>query len=226
MNAVQWREKVDGTARRTIRSRAVARSAIAKLRRRYFAASCDPGARRGISFDDLLIHLWRSRRFNPRLRLRSVMHLEDLALAIACLQGQSRAWTDLGEQHEGHLVRACRRHLGESDAIIFVRKLLADLRSEARVEGGVAVTSLRAFRGARPLRVWLGERAIARLAASRCWQRYGERRLGPASDRLALVLQRVSEGMADDRGAVCACELPPERSSRAGGGPIPFMTRA
>jgi hypothetical protein len=226
MNAVQWREKVNGAARKTIRSRAAARSAVEKLRRRYFAASCEPGARRGISFDDLLIHLWRSRRYGSRLRLQAVIHLEDIALAIACIQGQSRGWTDLCEQHEGHLVRACRRHLGESDAIVFVRRLLADLRSEARIEGGVAVTSLRAYRGVRPLRIWLCERAMARLAAARCWQQHGFRRVPAASSRLALVLQRVTDETADDPNVAYAGELPRELSSRAESGPISIITRA
>jgi hypothetical protein len=142
--------------------------AMARLRQRFFASAADVASRHGVSFERLLLHLWQARAIGPRIPLHAVHHVDDLALAAACIDGQQRAWAELVEQHEGHLLRVCRRQLDESDAIVFARRAIADIRHASTAlppATELALLSLRSYRGTRPLRGWLIDRTVGRLVA-------------------------------------------------------------
>ena len=137
--------------------------AMARLRQQYFSAGGDAVVRYNIGFDRILRHLWRARRHQRRLAIRSIDHMHDLIHAIACVDDMDRAWADLAEQYEPALVRACRSQMGEIDALLQVRRLLASLR-ERSCAGGGADPSLHWYTGANTLRSWLGQRLLAGLS--------------------------------------------------------------
>jgi len=138
-------------------------NAFTLLRRRYFANGADAAARYGIGFERITQHLWDLRRRHPLLPLRSIVHLDDLLFAIACIDEQTGAWHDLIEQYAPWLVRRLRRSTETSAAVLAVRQLFLELR---RAEPGVsAEASLYDYAGLEPLRMWLAERLCDRLSA-------------------------------------------------------------
>jgi hypothetical protein len=145
------------------------RRGFARLRSAYFAQAADSAARYGVNFDEVVQHLWHARRHHPRLLLRSVRYVDDLVHAIACHNDAGLAWADLFERYERGLIRRCRAASSEVDAVLIVRRLLADLRrsgesslaaiSQRLNDRSIAVpASLHTYTGAKPLRLWLHER--------------------------------------------------------------------
>jgi len=109
-------------------------NAFTLLRRRYFANGADSAARYGISFDRITQHLWDLRRRHPLLPLRSIVHLDDLVFAVACIDEHHSAWHDLVEQYEPWLVRRLRRSMETPSAVLAVRQLFLELhRAEPEV---------------------------------------------------------------------------------------------
>lgn len=88
--------------------------------------------------------------------------IADAALATACLDKRPGAWETLANENELTLIAAAMWLLDEEQAIITVRRLLAELR-KASGKGGSAM-GLRLYRGDRPLREWLLERLTGRIA--------------------------------------------------------------
>ena len=88
------------------------RSAVTKLRFAFFALASDAAVRYGVRFERVLHHLWEGRRFNRRFLVRSIMHMDELVHAVACVDNIGLAWADLAENYERALVRRCR---GEQD---------------------------------------------------------------------------------------------------------------
>lgn len=134
---------------------------ITRLRRCYFSLGGETAMRYGIGFEHLIEHLWNARRIRGQIRghirLRCIVHIEDLIHCVACREGISVAWGDLREQHERFLIRQCANRIEESDAIVFVRRYLKELQQgvqDPKRSGCV----LSEFIGDRPLRLWLGER--------------------------------------------------------------------
>lgn len=144
---------------------------VNELRKVYFASAGDLATRYGVTFDRVVAHLWRARPLVPGLCLRSIRHVSDLVHAIACVDAASIAWIDLTERNESLLVRACRDRLSETDAIIFVRQLVADLKRQDAPPTR-HVPSLQHYVGVTPLRNWLRDRLIGRLN-QRAASRYG-----------------------------------------------------
>ena len=146
---------------------------IRNLRSAFFAQAGESAGRYGVRFERVLMHLWRRRQSNHRLLLRSVVYLDDLTHAVACLDGSGLAWADLADRYERSLIRRCRASLDEIGSTMIVRRLLADLRRVSIL--GVQLShesSLAEYSGTRPLRRWLNDRLMAarsHVATHRQW---------------------------------------------------------
>ena len=98
------------------------------------------------------------------------LHLEDLALALACADGDERAWETFMARHQQELRRAAAATAGETDGDEILDALLVDLF--ARGDGDGARRSLfDYFHGRSRLGTWLraliAQRHIDRLRATR-----------------------------------------------------------
>ncbi|MHC5008032.1 MAG: hypothetical protein ACYTGF_11805 [Planctomycetota bacterium] len=133
-----------------------------ELRRAYFAQAGEIAMRYGVRFERVLDHLGELRGVQPQHSIPVVRYLDDLIHAVACVDGVDLAWRDLTDRHERALIRACRHWLDATDAIVFVRKLLAGLRRDRELE----VQKLRSFDGSCSLRRWLGDRIVGALNRS------------------------------------------------------------
>lgn len=172
----------------------------AQLRRAYFAQAADAASRYGVIYERILIHLWRARRRMARLPLRAIAHVEDLVQAIACVDDVALAWSDLIQQNELALVRVCQRRLGDADAIVCVRRLFAELRSQGRLpglNGARSALSLESYVGVQPLRNWLADRAQGRLGPS-LGNAAGS---GPTVKHVRTVLERAGQLLEVDAAA-------------------------
>ena len=136
------------------------RTSESQLRRAYFAQAADVAVRYGMSFDRVLAHLGEARTRHPHIMVSAIRHVDDLVHAIACVDGSDVAWRDLVDRHERALIRVCRQWLDPTDAIIFVRRLVSELRRDE----GTGVQSLRSFAGATRLRRWLADRVMGRMS--------------------------------------------------------------
>jgi hypothetical protein len=133
-----------------------------ELRRAYFAQSGEIAMRYGVRFERVLDHLDELRGVHPQHSIPVVRYLDDLIHAVACVDDVDLAWRDLADRHERALIRACRHWLDATDAIVFVRRLLAGLRRDRELE----VQKLRSFDGSCSLRRWLGDRIVGALNRS------------------------------------------------------------
>jgi hypothetical protein len=148
------------SAARRARAACDASSAVARLRCAYFAIAGDSASRYRVSFDRVVEHLWRARRFNQRFTLSDVVQIDDLVHAVACIDGHPHAWCDLGERYERALVRRCRSTGEQVQTTLFVRRVLADLRRRTVNDQSERFPSLHSYFGVRPLRLWLADRMI------------------------------------------------------------------
>ena len=135
-----------------------ARPNVADLRRAYFAQAGDVARRYGVDFDQVIDHVHAARANHARGAIPNIRHMDDLVHAVACVADRDLAWWDLAEEHELTLVRMTRQWLEPTDAIVFVRRLLAALRREDD-----EVLSLRSFDGVREMRRWLADRIVGRM---------------------------------------------------------------
>lgn len=145
------------------------------LHRRYFAEAIEPAGRYGIPFNRVIAHLYnaesRARRGGTGAQ---VVWLADVVQAAACIDGCSRAWNDLIEQHEPYLVHAVEARLNRPAAILFVRSLLIDLRHATigtwpAESSGHDVLTLQRYTGRQSLRKWLAQRLVARFSRVYPW---------------------------------------------------------
>jgi hypothetical protein len=107
-----------------------------------------------MTFDRLVEHLWHARRSHGRPLLGCVSCVDDLIHAVACLDDNGLAWSDLPVRHERTLVRRCREGRDETETTVFVRRFVAELRRSCL---GGRDSSLLAYAGTRPLRNWLAD---------------------------------------------------------------------
>ena len=148
------------------------------IREAYFAIASWVAIRYDVEIDDVIEHLRRSGVHSAARPGAAVHYVEDIVLAVAACQGNMQAWTDAAQIFDLTLVRACSLRLPEQDAVVYVRRFLADLERETldlnivptRPEGAVyddepaeGDGGLRAYAGLRPLRVWLTDRLLAQL---------------------------------------------------------------
>lgn len=139
------------------------RCGIARLRSAFFARGYEGATRYSVLFERVLRHLWTARRANRGVTLRHVTHIEDLVLAVGCIDGDSRAWSDLAEQYERSLVRRGRDCPEELETTVQVRKFIAVLRQDA-LAGRSAMVN---YTGSRALRAWMNENFAATRQRSR-----------------------------------------------------------
>lgn len=176
-------------------------SAVLALRWAYFAHARESAGRYGIAFDRVLIHLWQARRLRRRVPLRAIANLDDLVHAVACVDEVGSAWADLVDRYEAGLIRSSRAVLRGPDAIVFVRRLLGDLRRRKTDSSGQELPSLRSYLGTRPLRRWLTDRATG------CLNRGGSP--GYCFERPAGLIEapRPGDGAVDARSSAAAYAL-------------------
>jgi RNA polymerase sigma factor (sigma-70 family) len=107
----------------------------------------------------------------------STLHIEDLCLASACLEGSEAAWQHFVSQYRGYLRAAAsvitKKSRGGSDAIELADSLFAELFG--LVDGRRGERSLfRYFHGRSSLKTWLrailAQRHVDRLRQSRRWE--------------------------------------------------------
>lgn len=143
-----------------------------RIRRGFFAEASWVSHRYGVTIDNLLAHLSGARQGTKPHVVRQVRHIADLAVAVACAKGSSRAWADAAEWFEPVLVRGCRLRLDAIDAVVFARRFLAEVQvqtlkaAQGRADRtGVALrgVALQEYLGNRPLRAWLADRLLGRL---------------------------------------------------------------
>lgn len=143
---------------------------LSSLRRAYFAVAGESARQYGVTFDDLLVHLWRVRKLEGGLILGAIRHVEDLVHAVACTRGRPQALFDLMVGYERPLVRHCRHWLAEPTATLYVRQILLEIRRSAMASAAQPdqATHLAArYGGVQPLRRWLGNRIVGYLMDSK-----------------------------------------------------------
>ncbi len=193
-------------------------SAVLALRWAYFAHARESVGRYGIAFDRVLLHLWHARRLRRRVPLRAIANIDDLVHAVACVDEMGSAWADLVDRYEAGLIRSSRAVLRGPDAIVFVRRLIAELRRRNTDSPGQALPSLRSYLGTRPLRRWLTDRATGWLNRAGSPGYCFERVTGPGGE----VLEATHRSAAS-----CTLTLSarPQVAETAAGGD-PFDPRA
>lgn len=194
-----------------LRDRARRGRSMQAMRAAYFAAG-ETASCYGITFSDVVLHLWRARVADRRLRMRHMRHMDDLLQAIACVEGQPQAWTDLATRFERVLVRQCQPRLDAIEATVAVRQLFATLKRRSTETVAPSQACLRWYSGAKPLRRWLSDRLAAQLAVALD--------AAPAYGNVILELRPRGESMMARRTAVMNGSLPKPggRSSEEQGG--------
>lgn len=140
--------------------------ALRRLRRDYFAQAGEAALRYDVTLDRLVKHLRALRRREPgRPRIRRVRYVEDLVLAVGCLDGHPRAWADLPTIYETSIAGLVSLHEETIPALLGVRRLFASLRQEIEEAGVAEVSTLSRFAGDRSLRTWLYEEYLRRRRA-------------------------------------------------------------
>lgn len=136
------------------------------LRRAYFAALVHhPGtARLGVGAERVEWHVRAAWAGRKRAKLDvSKLHLVDVAVAAACVEGSHEAWARLIGEHEPHMIRVAEPHEGPTSAVVTVRRMFIEMRHDSG-ENAVRGLSLGRYAGDRPLESWLMERLMGRLA--------------------------------------------------------------
>jgi len=163
------------------------------VRRGYFAAMGEADAERfalGVSPDRVVGHLREAMRpQHMRPAVAGVLHLHDVALAAACIDGDAAAWTLLRNAAERSLVRAGASFQTGRHAVLRARRLLAEVAEATLGEGGASI-DLRRYTGDAPLRAWLVERLMASIARELASTAGGRRSAQEgAADRLESTLR-------------------------------------
>ncbi len=141
-----------------------------ELRAAFFAHAGEHSTRYGVLFEQLAAHVREAEAIQPDDRPLVLRYFDDLVHIVACVHGVDVAWRDLQEQHERALVRTCRERLEADEAIVFVRRLFAQLRRQRRAPAGERGTSLRCYDGSCSLRRWLRDRLLESLDADAWWR--------------------------------------------------------
>ena len=174
---------------------------IDALRRAYFSrlSRDDSAARRfGIDVDRVVEQVVCARhRRSAFARRPEALHLDDAALAAACVDLDGAAWAHLVDLHEPGLVAAAELHIDSRGSLVAVRKLLSALRKGRR---------LRQYAADIPLQSWLIEQLMADLGVTAPRLREDAFSVDPRT-RLAMRLLGESRGSirrstsAGDQGA-------------------------
>jgi hypothetical protein len=129
---------------------------------------------------------------NLKLAVAELLHLGDVALATACIDGRQEAWTILELRAERILIRAGSAFETETHPTVRARQLLHDVREATRTDADV-MHNLRRYAGDARICGWLVERLMASIArdlASRGSKRAALRR---SADRIEATLRLLRE---------------------------------
>jgi len=157
-------------ARRPSRVNAIDRGALdpeleVQLRRHCFCMASE-ASRYRVSVDDVIAHLiGAGLSMTPRPQ-RSLAHVPDVMLAVACVRGDATAWNDLLNAHAWCLDRACAEQLGTSEGLTFARRFWGELRLTTRdlTRALKIAPRLQQYAGVRPIRLWLADRMLGAAA--------------------------------------------------------------
>lgn len=118
----------------------------------------------------------------------NALHVGDLALATACLEGQARGWEALVDRHRADLIKAGRAMAGD-EGVELAESLLGDLWGVDE-KGRVRRSPLESFQGRARLGTWL-RTVLAQRHVDR-WRR--QRREEPVDAHAALLLDESHRG--------------------------------
>jgi hypothetical protein len=175
------------------------------LRRAYFA-HLDSGSsaiRFGVSVERLDGHLQGAFHRRSGTADPATLHLDDVALAAACVDDAAGAWSRLIERSEPALVTEARAFEDPTLAVITARRFLIEVRRATQSGGSM---SLRRYAGGAPIGVWLGARLLTWRAgqsgASRSALRSasGARRLRGALQALQMRRRFAGDGDGEAHG--------------------------
>ena len=128
---------------------------IDSLRRAYFSRlSRDDSAvwRFGIDVDRVVDQVVNAKSRRSALARRpEMLHLDDAALAAACVDLDGAAWAHLIDLHEPGLVAAAELHIDSRCSLVAVRRMFSKVRTESR---------LRHFAADMPLQSWFIEQLM------------------------------------------------------------------
>ena len=145
----------------------------------------------GVDPDRVMEHLTGAiRRAEIRPSAVELVHIRDVAIAAACVDGRPCAWSILENMAEKSLIRAAESFQTRRHATVWARNLMADVRRATMADEPVSL-NLRRYAGDASLRGWLVERLLARIALDLADQggRSGTR--ARSADRLGSTLKML-----------------------------------
>ena len=113
-----------------------------------------------------------------------MLHLDDAALAAACVDLDGAAWAHLIDLHEPGLVAAAELHIDSRESLVAVRRLFSLLRKGAH---------LSRYAADMPLQSWLIEQMMIELGVTKSVEREEAAGVDPRT-KLAMRLLGESRG--------------------------------
>ncbi len=168
----------------------------------------------GVGVDRVVEHVVQSkRRRSAASRRADLVHMDDCALAAACIDRASGSWDALADLFEPGLIAAAELHVGGARAIVTVRRLLTELRL-APTRSRPGRLDLRRYAGDLALQSWLVERLMEQIGVEGEGAAVSRRRAADQRTRLALLLLGESRlhmrrAVASDAGACRSVPCPP-----------------
>jgi len=161
---------------------------IDTLRRAYFSRLTrdDSAVKRfGVHVDRVVEQVVDAKcRRSALARRPEMLHLDDAALAAACVDLDGAAWAHLVDLHEPGLVAAAELHIDTRRSLVAVRRLLRTVRNESR---------LRRYAADMPLQSWLIEQLMENLGVAEPRLRNDSNRVDPRT-RLAMKILGETRG--------------------------------
>lgn len=158
------------------------------LRRAYFSrlSRADSATRRfGVDVDRVVEQIVGARpRRSAMARRPEMLHLDDAALAAACVDLDGAAWAHLVDLHEPGLVAAAELHVDSRCSLVAVRRLFSAIRNES---------SLCQYPADMPLQSWLIEQLMDNLGVTKTRPREENFEVDPRT-KLAMKLLGESRG--------------------------------
>ena len=181
------------------------------IRRAWFATSSSDGSAisLGVSADRVIDHLrgagqWR--RFDARLA--GLLHLADLSVAIACIDGRAEAWCLLRGQCEAVLCRAAEPFRASSNGVVRARRLLVNIE-RASLDDTDSSLNLRRYLGVAPLKSWAVERLMGSIALDLAGRRSREEEaLQASAERLRSAMSLIHSGRLQEAKQVMPATWP------------------
>ena len=130
------------------------------MRSLYFSKLGVDALRHGISIEDLQLAIGdRSHRVGE-------LWLADLVLSLACARGSADAWSQLRTEHSWRLRDAYRSRCASDREGFILERFWHELRVDTESQSRAAL-GLNAYRGDRPLTIFLASRLVALLERER-----------------------------------------------------------